>query len=223
MRLNIAEPIVFIHVPKCAGSSIRSMLNTNFGGAVLKHYRDEPNDRNPQPIAFEDADAIVKRYGKCIIYGHFNMNRGFGVQNSIPWAKQFITILREPFSQFVSSFKYSQRNDPKEINEKSFSRFLENNEPNYLNHFPKKITRDNYTSVIEHDFKFIGFSSDILASYESLKSLLKIETDIAMPKVNVSPKPNLHFNQFRGEFYEKFSLEVDVYKYAREVWHGKKD
>mmetsp|Transcript_29208 Transcript_29208/g.76476 ORF Transcript_29208/g.76476 Transcript_29208/m.76476 type:complete len:115 (+) Transcript_29208:60-404(+) len=107
--LDTTKPVVFIHVPKCGGSSVRRLLKSTFNESVILHYRDEPNKLNPSPISKSKAEHIINKFGFCIIYGHFNLKRRFGIQDNVSWANQFITILRDPFEQYVSAFKYSKK------------------------------------------------------------------------------------------------------------------
>ncbi|MCZ8531498.1 sulfotransferase family 2 domain-containing protein [Alteromonas sp. PRIM-21] len=219
--LDINKPIAFIHVPKCAGSSVRSLVNKEFGKAVLLHYRNEALRTNPQPITQTYANDLVKKQGRCIVYGHFNMKRGFGVLDSLPWAEQFITILREPFEQFVSAFKYKNRSTPENINERNFALVLETVSPNYLNHFPRHVEPNNFKVEIEKRFNYIGFYENLDNSLKNIWSLLGLTQKPNVPELNTSPATTVNFESFRAEFEARNPLEVAVYNYAREVWYDR--
>lgn len=219
--LDIDKPIVFIHVPKCAGSSVRRAVNKEFGKAVLLHYRDEDLQTNPQPIDPIYANDLLKEHGRCIVYGHFNMKRGFGVLDSLPWAEQFITILREPFEQFVSAFKYKNRSTPENINERNFALILETVSPNYLNHFPRLVEPNNFKIEIEKRFNYIGFQENLDNSLKNIWSLLGLTQKPNVPELNTSPATTVNFESFRAEFEARNPLEIAVYNYAREVWYDR--
>lgn len=219
--LDIDKPIVFIHVPKCAGSSVRSIVNKEFGDAVLLHYRNEKLRTNPQPLNQTYAKDLLKEHGRCIVYGHFNMKRNFGVLDSLPWAEQFITILREPFDQFVSAFKYSNRNTPEKVNEKDFALFLETVSPNYLNHFPRLVEPSNFKDEIEKRFNYIGFHENLNESLKNIWTLLGVSRTPNVPELNASPATIVNFENFRAEFEVRNPLEITVYNYAREVWYDR--
>ena len=219
--LDIDKPIVFIHVPKCAGSSVRSVVNREFGNAVCLHYRNEELRSNPQPIKQAYANDLLKEHGRCIIYGHFNMKRGFGVLDSLPWAEQFITILREPFEQFVSAFRYNNRNTPEKVNEKDFALFLNTVSPNYLNHFPRVVEQSNFKYEIEKRFNYVGFHENLDASLKNIWTLLGLTRTPYIPELNVSPTTIVNFENFRAEFEARNPLEIAVYNYAREVWYDR--
>ena len=217
--LDNTKPVVFIHVPKCGGSSVRRLLQSTFNESVILHYRDEPNKLNPPPISLQQAEYTINKFGCCVIYGHFNSKRGFGIQDNVPWAQQFITILRDPFEQYVSAFKYSKRNKPKEITLEAFEIYLSTVELNYLNHFPQVVTFENFKSIISDGFCYIGFDFNLERSMNEVLSLFSINLKPEIPRVNVSPSATFSFEKFRKEFEERHKLEVNTYRYALEVWN----
>lgn len=221
--LDLTLPVVFIHVPKCAGSSVRQYLQKELKTSLILHYRDEKNGHNPAPIAFNDAMDMVSKHGRCVIYGHFNMLRGFGIQHTVPWATQFITILREPFSQFVSTFKYRNRNAAQPLTSNDFEAFLHSFKPSYLNHFPKHIDITNYKSVIRDHFNYIGFYDELNSGMSKISSLLNIKMIDFLPSVNVSMHHDIDFSRYYETFCQLNALEVLAYSFAKEYWSSQRD
>lgn len=99
-------PLVFIHVPKTAGSSVRRIFTQWFGERFVPHYFDEANGTPPQRSPLFDQHS--PELPVCV-YGHFNRKRGFGVQDNYPDARQFMTVLRDPFEMAISGY-YFMRN-----------------------------------------------------------------------------------------------------------------
>ncbi len=89
--------LISLHVPKTAGTSFCTTLKSWFGEDRLRlHYRGA--DADPVRHAGIGAQACV--------HGHFNRVRGIGALAYYPEAQQFITFLRDPFSRFVSQWRY---------------------------------------------------------------------------------------------------------------------
>ena len=101
IEYNKAEPLFSIHIPRCGGKSMTPWLAEIFPGSLGLHYFDEAKNRMP---------AKHKRQAGTCIHGHFNKARGFGVQDYYPQARQFITILRDPFEVLVSRYYYEKLN-----------------------------------------------------------------------------------------------------------------
>lgn len=216
--INLNEPIVFIHVPKCSGSSVRRLLKQRLLDRMILHYKNEITGLKPESISRDQAfDKCFEEKG-LLVYGHFNRDRGFGVEKNVPWATQFITILREPFEQHTSLFKYQNKN--KHVTERDFSEFIYNTPPNYLNHFPVVVTKDNYKDVIRSKFKFIGFSKTLDVSMRKVLNMLELPGFECMPRLNVSKDFDVNFESYRKEFEDRYSLEVQVYSEALKVWEA---
>ena len=83
-------PLYFVHVPRTAGTTVGILLTEMLGPG--RYLRD--NFLNP-PVPI----------GAGMIYGmHWNTMQGLDVMDRYPDARQFITILRDPFSMLVSFY-----------------------------------------------------------------------------------------------------------------------
>lgn len=91
-----SQPLISLHIPKTAGSSLREALQGWFGADLALHYR---GDQGEPPV------KVALRPGLCV-HGHFNRLRGIGALDYYPAASQFIVFLREPFDRFVSQWRY---------------------------------------------------------------------------------------------------------------------
>lgn len=89
-------PLISLHIPKTAGSSLREALRGWFGPDLALHYRGAQG---------EPPEKVTLRPGLCV-HGHFNRLRGIGALDYYPQASQFIVFLREPFDRFVSQWRY---------------------------------------------------------------------------------------------------------------------
>lgn len=170
-----------------------------------------------------DLFGLHKVDRPCVLHGHFNRLRGFGVEDYYPNATQFVTILRDPFEKAVSGYFYLKKNrsywkDKSRIpREASIENYLMKTKVNYLNHFPREVTPANYKDIIEEYFIEVGIM-------ERLEESMKwIAHKLSMPYVaallghhNATDRNQEVQSHLRDLFSERNQLQFDVYNYAVE-------
>lgn len=213
-------PLIFIHVPKTAGGSSRMVFAKWFGAGFQTHYRDEARGTLPRRAAATDDP---NRGHPLCIYGHFNRNRGFGVELNYPDIRQFVTILRDPLEMMISRYYYSrqmraQYRRPTQTASGSLAAFLQKGTGNMLNHFPRPVSWENHKDIIEEYFLEIGFTESLAPSLERMAAVLGQRFDPArLGVVNQTPRDgqSLLSPELRADFQEKSRLEYAVYAYAK--------
>ena len=97
---------LFLHMPKCAGTSLKEKLHQEFGKQLELDYDSyflTPQFKRSKKILsalksskYFDADKVV--------FGHFFPVKYIG--DTIPVTHKLVTILRDPISRLISHYKF---------------------------------------------------------------------------------------------------------------------
>ena len=212
-----SQALIFIHVPKAAGTTTKRVFKTWFGDNLLEHYFNERTGQMPQRY---DLDRLHNADHPVVVYGHFNRLRGFGVRDYYPDVNQFVTILRDPYEMMLSHYFYTRKKGANwksraQVPDKRLADYLLDTTPNMLNHFPRPVTLANYKEVIDKYFIDIGFTDQLSESLERMaRKLGKPFDEKDLDHLNVSEKDEEVSDQLRDKFIERNELEYMVYDYA---------
>lgn len=95
--------IVFLHVPKTAGRTLRSSLFLSFSEQDSIHV-----DALDKPLAEAMGEiSLVRRERARLVWGHLP----YGIHRYIPRPCEYVTVLREPISRVTSVYKYILRTE----------------------------------------------------------------------------------------------------------------
>jgi hypothetical protein len=209
------KPLIFLHIPKCAGTSFMRVLWEWFGNDFYRHYFDEENNKMPPKVNLK---------GGICIQGHFNKVKKFGVMDYYPEVDQFITILRDPFEIAVSNYFYIKKKTrqggnwladrPRIENQyRNISGYLRIYRSNILNYIPYQMTMDNHEEIFEKYFVYVGIAEDMQTSVNMLARKL----DFCVIKVsheNISERDEEVPIVMKEEFISKHQLEYAIYNYT---------
>ena len=221
---NRKKPLVSIHIPKCAGTSFRSVLKKWFKKKLYLHYFDEKN--NVMPPSYNLKSGILKRRfkkGVCI-HGHFNKARGFGVLDYYPEIDQFITILRDPFEVALSNYFYGIRLDQARFRDghplrtknqfKDIADYFRRRSSYLLDFFPYELTLNNYEKLLDNYFVYVGVLEDIQTSINMLAQKLGLPEEVSIGYENISERCEDVLQNMREEFMNNHELEYAIYNHA---------
>ena len=209
------RPLIAIHVPKTAGISARGAFENWFAGNFHQHYYDEVAAQLPPRLNLK----ANKGGSPLCIFGHFNMNRGFGIPDYYPEVDQFVTILRDPLEMMVSNYFYMRKvgtnwKDQSRVPTQDLEDFLKSCTINMLNHFPVKISDDNYRGVIDQYFVHIGFTENLDRSLKEIAAKLGVRDPEIIERKNVTPRDQEASQSVKADFRRRHPLEYSVYDYA---------
>ena len=196
---------------------MRDVFRRWFGSGLLENYFDEKAGLLPPR---RDLAALHSREQPVVVFGHFNRNRGFGIEDFYPEVDQFVTILRDPFETAISTYYYMRRvgdswQNQSRVPDGDLRQFLARAKPNILGHFPREVTKDNYRDLIEELFLEVGVMENLEASLRSIAA--KLEMPFAPENlgfVNATLRDQVHPEDMRDAFMERHPLEFEVYNYA---------
>ncbi len=224
-------PLVSLHIPKTAGSSLRSTLADWFGKDRLRlHYRGAQG---------EVPERFTLGAGQCA-HGHFNRVRGIGALDYYPQVRQFVTFLRDPFARFISQWRYLhfQRRmgvavpalDDNPTFADWFDRRAEalaqtetkGEDPfSFLAQLPWPVTAEDPSSAFDRDYVAVGIMEDYDTSVRVLAAALGFAAPAAPIHVNRADDPHRNgdptadFPEWRAPHRDAFAIEYAVYEAGR--------
>jgi hypothetical protein len=218
------EPVIFMHIPKCAGSSFISLLKRWYGPTYRKLNQDETQDLLLPRIETQDAQGNWLADVRCI-HGHFNHWRGYGLPYYYPEIQQYFSIMRDPFDIVVSMyFFFKKRSQEGRFLFRGQSIAIEEHYPtveHYVrdypywvyDHLPQDLDLTNVRQKLSQRFVYLGIFEDLDRSIENLATVLG-KPRIPLPKVNVSEYNEPVPAHWRQRFYDDCPLLTQVYEFA---------
>jgi hypothetical protein len=231
---NSDMPLLFQHIPKCGGTSVRRVFKRWFGDGLFTHYYNAEKGGAPERRDLEALLALRGNGRGICLYGHFNRTRGFGVEQYYPDIEQLITIVRDPFEQHLSQYFYTKRKivegradlplvkevggDPGNVDS-----YIANTASSLLSYLPKEINEENYRSVIRERYLIVGIAERMAESVGLISDILG-KPAIRVPVENVSLRAGVeNLAGLREVFEEKNRLEMAIYRECLEIFREKAD
>ena len=238
-----SKPLIFIHIPKCAGTSTRSIVEGWFRAGFHRHYRHPEKGYGPKRVDFAEQPTGVSQ----VVYGHFDARKGLAIPEQYPEVTQFVTILREPLETAVSEYFYrlqrilpiykrqtreiarwfkeggffpagirAKHDERKEmISYAGVEDYILRNGSSILRHFPVEVTDANYIDVIESKFVEIGVVEHLDESLRRIaKAIGRDEVIPAIPHLNKSQRHQGLSEEAVARFNEENALAYKVYNYV---------
>ncbi len=225
-KYDSSQPILYTHVPKCAGSSVVRVLRKWFAEEYHKLNQDETQDILLPRVATRDDQGCWLGNVKCI-HGHFNHGRGYGLPYYYPEVNQYFTILRDPFDVTVSMYFFAKgrssegrfwyRGEPVDLRDQfpNVDSYVNTYPYWFFDHLPQGITLENYRQRLASRFVYMGVFEDLQTSINNLGKIFGKESAV-LPHINVSKYDESVPEHLREKFYHDYPLLKRVYDFAVE-------
>ena len=241
-EIGTRSPILFLHIPKTAGVSIRQFLANQY------HAKDICPWGDWRSLSLNDGQIS----GYKLVQGHFGIN----VRQILPSGFRALTVLRDPIQRTLSSIRHMQR-DPQFhplhhrvkhmtvsqiIQEDSLAHYFRNVQTGYLSSQqpPREILRylraenrlDADPSDIEapadlgratrqlDTIEFVGLCDDIGSLFSTLCEEMRFHFPVFPPRINVAPTDAALLSPPITErdldlLREVNKLDIELYEYVR--------
>lgn len=102
------KTLLFLHIPKTAGSTLRYILRNNYGRSDIFHFHNElfPN------LSVFLLNHMSKYRSYRLVIGHF----GYGLHKHIHQDYQYFTMLRNPVRRVISNYYHIRRKKDHSLN-----------------------------------------------------------------------------------------------------------
>lgn len=178
-RLGPSDKLVFLHIPKTAGTTLATILQNQFTVSETC------------PVYYSDALVDISRAEFAryrYVRGHFYFDV---LQRLIPSLRATVTMLRDPVERYISDFAHFQRSEellvlPADMIEREESRAMSLEE--FVDNV--NIRRNRYTRNIQS--RLIGAQLEFETS-EDLQAAMKTENEVRQVDMNIAKQRLDHF------------------------------
>ena len=218
------NPLVYLHVYKTAGSSLRNVFEVWFGNDFVEHQDGMGEGKQylkKKTCTTEYIESHYKQYKSApMFFGHFN-------SHNYVWPKecdQFITILRDPFELQVSAYFYGKKIDPN-FTEDNIEEYILKSDFHYG--FTKVFTREtinfnNYKQILSEYFIAIGSLKNYSKTLELFSNVLNkpVKNFFFNLKANSAENTKKSIPYYLKKIHEeRFPLEYEIYNYINKLYN----
>ncbi|SFL05334.1 sulfotransferase family 2 domain-containing protein [Shimia haliotis] len=220
------QPLIFSHIPKTGGSSVKRVFAGWFGDNYLLH-------RKRKGIWLkQDLANLPDPTAPAVVCGHFNRMRGSSLEAFYPEVQQLVTVLRNPWERVVSGYFYRQRvlANPRHPNSPAFQRVVALSLDDYVsgwpyddpdfgppmtNFLPKPAAGQTIIDAMEEHCVAVGILELLPKSLSVIATALGRPTPPSTPHQNATPRNAGLPTHLKAAFVERNAQEYEIYNHFR--------
>lgn len=202
--------LIFLHVPKCAGTSVTRGLKSVYGEHLFidrswRRYRGRNKGWQwHSRLPFDDSVIEFPRPDIGCVTGHFTWVK----YTFLAWDK--IVFLREPYSRIVS--QYSIRGHRKAT---AFGKFVRTGE-NAVSRMVGDLRQYSFVGLVEH----FDESMDMLERYIGAKMKRVHKNFRRVPVYEPTKRQIRLFHRLNGQDIDLYKKAVEIFERQREVYNA---
>lgn len=225
------ELVVFLHVPKSGGTSLRRALEEHAEALkMLAAYEDHGFFQTDD--LYQISERALSHYD-CI-YGHFR----FGIHKNHTRQFRYFSMIRNPYDLIISYYFYARSHlkDKSILNCKDIYEAVMTRSGVFVDNFLTRVfagvddaipvdTHVYRTAIenIDRHFEFIGILENGRASFQRIGSYLGL--DLKTMRENVNPYPHefdlIDMAKFRAFVQPTIRYDLSLYEYVLQKYWGK--
>jgi len=218
MPISHIHKIIFVHIPKCAGTSFASLFDDM---SCLKNFYHEGQTNNTIKLIPQEKFTDIE-YRECYMKSpqHFTLVELEKIlEPEIFYGYKKISMVRNPYDRFFSEYKYTCN-----WHKLSFSNYVQ-----YVKSLTKLERIYEFDGHLETQYSFLKNKNEnlndieILYRYENLNNvvhdLFKLSNGKILPHKNKSKEMThylMHYTREIEEFvYTTYVQDFEKFKYER--------
>lgn len=228
--------IIFLHIPKTAGTSLQQLINRQFDPALV--YEMDNSDARKSMEVFKNIPDEEKVHYKVVL-GHM----WFGLHRHIPQPSSYITILRDPVERVISHYYFVKRRPDHYLYETVMSgnltlgQYVENKLSTELNNGQTRLLsgemdEETYSfgkctpqmletakKNLKNHFSVVGIQEAFDDTLQLVRKRLKWKVSDIMENVTPNRPDREKISQDTIDTIKKYNqLDIDLYGFARELF-----
>jgi len=227
------EYYFFIHIPKTAGSSFRSMLYKQFPqGVIYPNLKDIKANKGSYPHRKPAIEALESERKIQFLMGHYP----FAISKKFPKPPKCIVFLRDPVERAISNLYHLQHNNPHFKNVPA--RTIIEGATSQINNIHVRFMGDwrfrpykLFTAETEFGAKaliqakknldtcaFIGFAEHFEESIAALQQKFNWKLGRTLKKNKTKKRREPISDDLYEKLVELNQLDIELYQYAKEKY-----
>jgi Sulfotransferase family len=225
-----SETVLFMHIPKTAGTAFREAISGNYKASQIAYLYPDP----PGFLACEFGSLPLEQRARFrLVLGHYH----YGVHRFLPQKSTYISIVRDPVRRVISHFRYliEPEKGPGGAAPSLLAELLERGATVNLDNLmvrcfsgvvkadvpPGQVNRDVYELAVHNlrtSFKFVGYQERSQEAYAALQAQFGWNQRAALEMVNRGGSDDSGFESVRKTIEHFNRWDCQLYAEIRRLY-----